>query len=253
MSRFKLPERLKKIRGDKTLVMVANDIGITSQSLGRYENGSRKPDSEVLYMIAEYYGVSCDYLVGLTDEPTPKKEKMRIAAIEYTGLSGETIDRLKEAYKNRPDETLIVAGRKYKHDFYGTLNNVLSSDDFYFLLDYIQELENISVGMLEELNGDDYIRLKAISQRLNIPYNNFLEHFYCYKIGTCPSEKNECEVYYHKISKRVEKLAKAFDKRMNASDCTDEEILAFFDMQGYEFQKSLNEEDENGKHNNTEE
>ena len=69
-------ERIKKIRQEKklTIVKAANEIGITRQSLSRYESNII-PNIEVLYRLAKYYGVSADYLVGLTDCKDPKKRK----------------------------------------------------------------------------------------------------------------------------------------------------------------------------------
>lgn len=69
-------ERIKKIRQEKklTIVKVANEIGITRQSLSRYES-SIIPNIEVLCRLAKYYGVSSDYLIGLTDCPEIKECK----------------------------------------------------------------------------------------------------------------------------------------------------------------------------------
>lgn len=46
---------------------VANDLGITRASLEYYEKGMRMPDIEKLNMLADYYNVSADYLLGRTD------------------------------------------------------------------------------------------------------------------------------------------------------------------------------------------
>lgn len=64
-------ERLKELRGNNKLQDIAKNIGISRASLGYYENGDRKPDIEVLLKLANYYHVSCDYLLGLTDTRSP--------------------------------------------------------------------------------------------------------------------------------------------------------------------------------------
>ena len=53
-------EKLKKLRGNKTLITVANDLGITPSSLSNYENGYRIPKDEVKKKLAIYYGKTVD-------------------------------------------------------------------------------------------------------------------------------------------------------------------------------------------------
>lgn len=64
-----LNKRLKMLRIEKGLTQeqVAKDLGTTKVSIGRYENGTREPKSEMLEAISNYYNVSIDYLFGKTD------------------------------------------------------------------------------------------------------------------------------------------------------------------------------------------
>lgn len=54
-------ERLRELRGRKSLQEVADFIGITRVALGYYEKGERKPDIERLCKIVNYYNVSADF------------------------------------------------------------------------------------------------------------------------------------------------------------------------------------------------
>lgn len=48
---------------------VADDLGISRASLEYYEKDKRKPDIEILLRIANYFNVSCDYLIrGVNSE-----------------------------------------------------------------------------------------------------------------------------------------------------------------------------------------
>jgi len=85
-------ERLKELRGKKTLQEVSDAIGITRVAMGYYEKGERKPDIEMLYRIADFYKVSADYLIGITDVKTPNIETKAIA--NSTGLSENAINVL---------------------------------------------------------------------------------------------------------------------------------------------------------------
>lgn len=43
---------------------ISVDLGITQQAYSRYERGDREPDLEMLCKLADYYGVTVDYLIG---------------------------------------------------------------------------------------------------------------------------------------------------------------------------------------------
>lgn len=53
---------LRESRGAKRQE-VADQIGISRASLEYYEKGKRKPDVDVILKLADYYGVTCDYLL----------------------------------------------------------------------------------------------------------------------------------------------------------------------------------------------
>lgn len=65
-------ERLKKLRINKH--MTQDELGLiftpplAQSTIGTYERGVRQPSLENLIVISEYFGVSIDYLLGLTDE-----------------------------------------------------------------------------------------------------------------------------------------------------------------------------------------
>lgn len=51
-------QRLRSLRGEKTLETVAKDTGINRSSLNMYELGERTPRDGIKIILAEYYGVS---------------------------------------------------------------------------------------------------------------------------------------------------------------------------------------------------
>ena len=57
----------KKTRGT-IFEDVASSIGVSRQALGKWANGDTLPDIMDLKKLAEYFGVSADYLIGLCDE-----------------------------------------------------------------------------------------------------------------------------------------------------------------------------------------
>lgn len=63
-------EGLKRFRATRQLTQeaVASAIGIHRQAYQRYESGKVLPIVTLLIKMATVYGVSIDYLVGLTEE-----------------------------------------------------------------------------------------------------------------------------------------------------------------------------------------
>ena len=66
------PTRIKEERTKKGLSQpqLAEDIGLTKQTISLWERGVRRPDFETMEKIADYFGVSLAYLIGSTDDPT---------------------------------------------------------------------------------------------------------------------------------------------------------------------------------------
>ena len=61
--------RLKELRKAKNLsqLKLAMDLNMNQNSISRYETGERQADYETLIKLAEYFGVSVDYLLGKDD------------------------------------------------------------------------------------------------------------------------------------------------------------------------------------------
>lgn len=71
---------------------VAAAVGTTRQAISQYADGSVQPNIEKLYKIADYFKVSSDYLLGLSDVKTTDTIIHDIH--KKTGLSEEVIDTL---------------------------------------------------------------------------------------------------------------------------------------------------------------
>lgn len=76
---------LKKLREEKNLkqIDVANGSNITVRTYQYYESGKQEPNVSRLKKLAIFFDVSMDYLVGLTNNPTPY-EKMTSNSIICT-------------------------------------------------------------------------------------------------------------------------------------------------------------------------
>ena len=57
---------------DKTQQEIADMLVCNRQVYARYERGIREIPVSMILKLAQYYGVSVDYLLGVTDDPTSK-------------------------------------------------------------------------------------------------------------------------------------------------------------------------------------
>lgn len=77
-------DRLREIREDRDLLQrdIAKILDVPQQNYSRYELGIIKMPIEKYVMLAKFYNVSIDYLVGLTDEkkiyPRSMREKEKV-------------------------------------------------------------------------------------------------------------------------------------------------------------------------------
>ena len=63
--------RLKEIRTSKGIHQseLAKSLGMKGASVSKYELGYSQPDLDTLILIADYFEVSANYLLGLSDSP----------------------------------------------------------------------------------------------------------------------------------------------------------------------------------------
>lgn len=67
-------------------------LGCSLQAVNQYKQGTAFPKTENLIKIADYYGISVDYLLGRTDIPNMDTNMQAVHA--FTGLSVQAISKL---------------------------------------------------------------------------------------------------------------------------------------------------------------
>jgi transcriptional regulator with XRE-family HTH domain len=89
-------DRLTMLREERGMTQkdVAAEIGVSRTALLYYEHGVRVPDVNTLVMLAKFYRVTADYLIGLT--PNRNIENRPIG--DSLGLTDDSIEELNEAY-----------------------------------------------------------------------------------------------------------------------------------------------------------
>lgn len=62
-------DRLKELRKEKQLsqIQLAKELQVSQRSISSWETGFRQPDFDTLKALAKYFGVTTDYLLGISD------------------------------------------------------------------------------------------------------------------------------------------------------------------------------------------
>lgn len=61
-------------KNKKTQQDLADLLGVGKSHISEIEHGHRTTSAEKIALICEYFKVSSDYLLGLTDNPKPRKK-----------------------------------------------------------------------------------------------------------------------------------------------------------------------------------
>lgn len=84
--------RIKYLRQSRELnqVQLADKLGVAKQSISNWENDNIMPSVEMLEKIADFFGVSTDYLLGREGKKTVDGQ-----TIDVTGLKPHQIEHVK--------------------------------------------------------------------------------------------------------------------------------------------------------------
>ena len=66
-----MQNNLRKLRKERRLTQLSLQMktGIEQALISKYETGERIPPTETLVILADFYNVSIDYILGRTDNP----------------------------------------------------------------------------------------------------------------------------------------------------------------------------------------
>lgn len=65
--------KLLRKKAGYTQIALQMKTGIEQALISKFENGERIPPTETLMLLADFYGVSMDYIMGRTDNPEVNK------------------------------------------------------------------------------------------------------------------------------------------------------------------------------------
>ena len=97
--------RLKHLRIEKHLSqgVLAQKLGISTNAISQYETNKRFPDQKGLISICEYFCVTSDYLLGLSDIPRPSISLTKLSenCNSYSDTQIDAINELIAAFNNK--------------------------------------------------------------------------------------------------------------------------------------------------------
>lgn len=124
-----LTQRLNELITDSN--ELKDFLGCSIQAVNQYKLGISRPSLENLCKIADFYGVSTDYLLGRT--PTKTSDMDKRAMCDYSGLTESALELL-HSFKDNPDYSRII-------------NAILENETFQAILPQIPDLERVKLGV----------------------------------------------------------------------------------------------------------
>ena len=194
-------KRLKELRTSEGLTQqeLAKILNVSSMSISFYENEQRKPDSDFIISVSKYFGVSTDYLLGLTN--ATDKENIDISKV--TGLNDFSLTILEQSLKetNNAAAEVICGG-----DFLRFVNLINDKKEKKPTIDI--DWSDICDKKLSDIFDMDIEQRTTILNML-FPMNRF---------NACELRELEIEKYIDSIAKRLKEkylnLVKSADELM---------------------------------------
>ena len=94
---------LRKAKGYSTMLDFCSAIDISFSTYQNYESGKRIPTADVLVKLADFFGVTTDYLLGRESEPNPLEQ---LAKINNLNVTEEVL--LEEYMKLDPQKRKVI-------------------------------------------------------------------------------------------------------------------------------------------------
>lgn len=174
-------EHLRELRKKHGLTQqqVSDGVSITRASWNTYENGYHMPDSEVLKRIADFFDVSTDYLLGLSDVSSRNDD-----VISVTNLTGIT-----------EEDIVSISKLSFKHKI--ALSTIISENPEEFskqlrLFYVVREVAERLIDVYDEINKiPDLSRGRSNFSEIQCEEYYFLKLFIRFKYLTNVYENNK--------------------------------------------------------------
>jgi transcriptional regulator with XRE-family HTH domain len=114
-----LGNRIKQLREEKELKQedLAKELNVAPSTIGMYERNAREPNNEITLKLANFFGVSTDYLLGKSDVRNPEKiEKEDPLGLAKIGFSMKDYNPPTETQKEQIKSLIEVIMKDNKKE-----------------------------------------------------------------------------------------------------------------------------------------
>lgn len=142
-----MDNRLKELRKDKGLTQadLAKVINTNQSQYGKYENGKTSLSIENSKILADFFGVSVPYLLGLDDNPPALNDSLeKIMVIHEVLNAGDNILVAQELLKNSLETLVKYADNDYRVQFKHHLLIANTLSEVIGKLDIVTENDELS-------------------------------------------------------------------------------------------------------------
>jgi DNA-binding XRE family transcriptional regulator len=147
-----LHERIKKEREKKNISQskLGKIIGVSQQTIGSWEVGRTAPAQEMISSLAVFFGVTTDYLYGLTDV------RISTAPVDYAKQAKKLLPKVMEAY-----ETMEMNSQEKKaYEYLKNMPKDEAEEELQRLIDKIKDLSHEQRKAIEALIDSLFPSLK---------------------------------------------------------------------------------------------
>ena len=171
----KIGERINAalIKENKKQKELAQELGVTDNTISYFVTGARVPNLEQITKIAKYLDTTTDYLLGITDVKTPNLDTRLIS--EKTGLSEKAISLLTEWNQETGPVSMYGGKKSFKPS--KIINRLISVPGFYMLLLDIARLTYLN--HISHKDGASFLtdekieEIEKLEQDVICKYNGF--------------------------------------------------------------------------------
>ncbi|MCH5213313.1 MAG: helix-turn-helix domain-containing protein [Oscillospiraceae bacterium] len=171
----KFAQRLRELREAEKLSQqkFADRIGITKSSINMYERGEREPGLETIELIADFFEVDLDYLLGKSDIPNKNLRSLPENIYDIPGIFPITTQRIpflgdiacgEPIYASEDRESYISAGTDIGADFClkAKGDSMINARIFDGDVVFIREQPMVENGEIAAVIIDDEATLKRV-------------------------------------------------------------------------------------------
>ena len=127
---------------------------VTLQAVGKWVNGESVPDALAAASVANFFNVSSDYILGLSDNKTTNAELS--AFCKYSGISDWALSLIKESAAAFPEE--------YSEEEYrAVLNDLLADPNFARMMYQLIKLKKMTMDQEQTASEQTDINIKCMT------------------------------------------------------------------------------------------